>query len=382
MAAKKKEDNSNQSDSKDMLSSFLDSHEDTHFNFVQPNETVISSGSLGLDSLITVRSGSFVRLGGKGSELGKTSQCFVFAGNYMKVMPKSKTLFIKAEARLGPDMKERTGLTFVSNPNDWEIGTVFVFSCNVFETIASLIETLVPKMHEAGERLCIILDSLDGVILKDDKEKDLWGGTENVKVAGVPSLTKILFKRLALKIVHYDVLFLITGQYTSEIKLDPYAKTPPRQSDGSGGSAINHQSDITLSYLPRYGSDYILENQKEKPDPVKNKTLGVYATIEVKKSSTEVTGQKIRIPIKKGRKGCAIWVEKELVDMIVAFEMISRKGGWYSFSENIIELAKKDGLELQVQHQGMASVYDYIENNQDVFQWFLKKVKELINAFN
>jgi hypothetical protein len=32
-----------------------------------------------------------------------------------------------------------------------------------------------------------------------------------------------------------------------------------------------------------------------------------------------------------------------------------------------------------MQHQGIASVYDYIENNKDVFEWLLKKVKEIIS---
>jgi len=378
MPAKRKEDQSSESDSKDMLSAFLKDNEQNHFNYLQPEEQTISSGSLGLDTLIKVRSGSFVRICGKGSELGKTSQCFVFAQNFMDKMEKSKTIFIKSEARLTPEMQKRTGMKFVTSPLDWEYGTVFVFSCNVFETIASLIESILPKMNEAGEKLCIILDSLDGVILKSDKEKNLWGGDENIKVAGVPLLTKILFKRLALKIVHFDALFLITSQYTADIKLDPYSKAPPRQTDGAGGSAINHQSDITLSYQPRYGGDYILEKANEKPDPIKNKSIVVYATVEIKKSSTDVTGSKVRIPIKKGRSGCAIWVEKELVDMIVAFELISKKGAWYSFSDTIIAMAKQDGVEIQPQHQGISSVYEYIENNKEVFEWLLKKVKEII----
>jgi hypothetical protein len=83
MASKKKEDSSNEADSKDMLNSFLKNNEENHFNYLQPEEVTISSGSLGLDTLIKVRSGSFVRVCGKGSELGKTSQCFVFSQNYI-----------------------------------------------------------------------------------------------------------------------------------------------------------------------------------------------------------------------------------------------------------------------------------------------------------
>ena len=381
MAAKVKEEQKRKS-SKSILKAFMDEHEDAHYNRIKPNETIISSGSLGLDSLITVRSGSFVRLGGKGSQLGKTSQCLVFAENYMKVMPNSKTIFFKAEARLTPEIQAASGLKFVTDEDEWDTGTVFVMAANEFEITASCLETIIPEMHELGEHLCVIIDSLDGLILRDDKRKDLWNGTENVKVAGVPALTKILFRRLALSVVHFDVLMLITGQYTADIKLDPYSKAPPRQTDGSGGSAINHQSDITLSYQPRFGSDYIYEKPKEKPDPIKNKRLGVYATVEIKKSSTNTTGERVRIPIKDGRKGCAIWVEKEIVDIMVGFEMITRNGAWYSFSEAIIAEAKHDGLEIKPQFQGMEPLYKYVEEEKPVFDWLFKKVKDLIYAFN
>lgn len=361
------------------FSSFLDENEKDHFNFVKPKEVVISSGSLALDSLIKIRSGSFVRLCGKGSELGKTSEAFVLARNYMKVMPNSKTLFIKAEARLTPEMQERQDLEFVTEPSKWKAGTVFVFSCNVFETIASAIEGLLPKMKEEGENLCIILDSLDGVILKADREKDIWSGSESVKVAGSALLLKILLRRLALQVVHYDVLFLLTSQYTAEIKLDPYSKAPPRQTDGSGGNAISHQTDTLLVYETKLSGDFILEKPDLKPDPVKNKTIGVYATVNIKKSSTDVSNQKVKIPIKRGRRGCAVWVEKEVADMIVAFELIKRAGAWYKFSEEIIELAKQDGVEIKEQHQGMNAVYEYIENDKAAFDWLYKKVQEIIS---
>ena len=65
--------------------------------------------------------------------------------------------------------------------------------------------------------------------------------------------------------------------------------------------------------------------------------------------------------------------------MIISFELVTKKGAWYSFSESIVLMAKDDGIEIQTQHQGMSSLYDYIENNKSVFEWLLKKVKEIIS---
>ncbi len=378
MAKKAAEQNETDSgvSSNSVLESFLKSNKDDHFTYVKPKENLISSGSLQMDSLIKVRSGSVVRLAGKQAEAGKTSQAFVFSENYMKTMPRSKTLYVKAEGRLSPEMKARVGLKFVDSPTEWSYGTVFVLPCNIFETVAELIENLLKSMKEADEYLCVIIDSLDGLILKNDLQAKSIG--DSTMVAGVPKLTKLMFRRLSLPINHYDALLLFTSQYSVDIKLDPYSPNVPRQVDGGGGSAANHQNDYTLSYQPRYAGDLILEDPNQKPDMYKNKQLGVYATVEFKKSASDVTGMKVRIPIKKGRVGCAIWVEKEIVDMIVGFELIKKAGAWFSFSEELIKEAKESGVVLKEKMQGMNAIYEYLEEDKSAFNFFFNKVKKII----
>lgn len=362
--------------SKNVLGALMNGYSEDHYNEITTKEVDISSGSLLLDSYIKVKSGSVIRLVGLGAELGKTSQSFVFADNYMKTMPKSKTFLVKAESRLSEEMKTRSGLKFVYKAEDWSYGSVFVLECNVFQTVATIIEKTLKVMYEQGEHLCVIIDSLDGLILKDDlKEKGIEDG---VKIAGVPLLTKLLFKRLGLPINKYNALLIITGQYSASISLDPYAKNVPRQVESSGGSAIAHQCDYVLSYCPRFSGDWIKEKEKEAPDPVKNKILGVWATIEIKKSATDVSGMRIKIPIKRGRVGSAIWTEKEVVDLILMWELAKSAGAWITFSDSIIEECKNSGIELQPKINGINQLYDYFENNKPAFEffrdWFKKKL--------
>ncbi len=104
-----------------------------------------------------------------------------------------------------------------------------------------------------------------------------------------------------------------------------------------------HQSDYVFEMGQRYSGDNILEDPDEKPDPVKNKIIGIWATYVIKKSGTDVSGIKIRVPIKKGRTGCAIWNEKEIVDMALAFDLLKRDGPkspMYAFDPKLIEEAK------------------------------------------
>lgn len=345
------------------------------YNDIVAENKLISTGSLILDSVVKIRSGMVVRLVAKQAECGKTSASFVLAENYMKTMEKSKTLFIKAEGRLSNEMKKRVGLKFVDSPDEWDYGTVYVLSCNVFETVARAVLNIVKTAHECGEHICIILDSLDGLILKADLEKGFEG---NAKVAGVPLLTKLLFRHLALPIAHYDALLLVTGQYAAEIKLDPYAPNVPRQASSSGGSSIGHQSDYVLEFQPRYNGDLILENDKEKPDPIKNKILGINAKLIIRKSANDNTGIPVTYPVKKGVIGPANWIEKEVADLVVAFEMAQKSASWFTFSPDILEEAKQKEVEMPEKVQGMNGIYKLLEEPK-VYEFFAAKIKEMIS---
>ena len=378
MAAKKKEveqDEEGESkvkSSQDVLKGILQTGKTSHYNFDSPENPIISSGSLILDSETKLRAGSTVRLCGEGAELGKTSQCFVLAGSYMKVMPKSKTIFVFAESRLSPEMQARSGHKFVDKAEDWEYGTVFVLRSNIFEYVADTIEKLMKTMKAQGEHLCVIIDSLDGLITQNDLEQDSI--KNNTMVAGVPKLTKLFFRRVSLLNWASDGLILATSQFSQNIKIDTYSKDIPRMGGASGGSSSGHQSDYVFLYCTRHQGDYILENPTLKPDRIKNKVLGLYARIEVKKSATDVTGIQLKIPIKKGRIGNQIWVEKEIADLIIAYELVKTAGSWMSFPDVIISDAANDGLTLVPKIQGANKLYLYLEENPPVMHWFKKRL--------
>jgi hypothetical protein len=365
--------------SKNVLNGLLSGYVDDHFVNIVPKHKPFSTGSLLLDSLVKLKSGNVVRLLGKGAELGKTSESFVLATNFMNAVEKSKTIYIKAEGRLSEELMKRSACKFVFNADDWDYGTVFIFPCNIFETVAIVLEKMIKTMFEQGEHLCIILDSLDGLQLKNDSQKDIFG-SDNVKVAGVPLMTKLLFKRFALPITYYDDLFIITSQYSAAIKLDPYSPDIPRQGEASGGSSIAHQADYVFSYSPRYNGDYILQKPEEKPDVIKNPILGVYATIEIKKSGTDVSGTKIKIPIKRGVIGCQIWKSKEVGDLLLAWNLAKKEKAWITMGEIIMKEAKEAGFELEEKINGLNQLYDYFENNPKICDWLYIKFRDINNS--
>jgi len=345
------------------------------YNDVIAENRLISTGSLLVDSIVKIRSGQVIRLVGKGAELGKTSEGLVIGDNFMKVMDKSKGVFIKAEGRLSNEMKRRSGMKFVDKVEDWTYGTVFVLSCNVFETVATTILNIIKAAYANGEHIWFLLDSLDGLILKADLEK---GFADNVKVAGVPLLTKLLFRKLALPIAHYDALLLVTGQFAASPKIDPYAPTSPKQGDSSGGSAIQHQSDYVFDFHPRYVGDLILENEDEKPDRIKNKTLGLYCKVTFRKSASDVTGESVSYPIRKGVIGPAIWREREIIDVMLAYQMLVKGGSWFTISEEIRAEGLEKGIEFPEKVQGMKKVFGFLDENKEAFDFLYEKAKSII----
>jgi hypothetical protein len=368
------ENNSNSEVSKNLLNSLLNGYKDDHYNYVITEKRRISSGSLLLDSYIKVMSGSSIRIGGAQAESGKTSQCLLFASNFMKTMPKSKTFMINSEARLSDDMKRRSNLRFTENGSDWNYGDVFVLHSNVMESSCRMIESLLKSMHEQGENLCVIIDSIDMMILNKSRTNEFG---DSSKVAGIPFLTKELFRRIGHPINRYNALLLVTTQYQASINLDPYAPKEHKLMPGTNSAAINHMTDYGLFYRSRFNSDYILENPDEKPDPVKNKIIGVYATVEIRKSATDVSGTVLKIPIKKGKVGNQVWTSKEVGDLILAWGLANKKGAWIKFTDDIITQAKNQSVNLEQNINGLNALYEYLDNNQIICDWFYEKFKTL-----
>ena len=87
---------------------------------------------------------------------------------------------------------------------------------------------------------------------------------------------------------------------------------------------------------PRYGKDYITTQPNGKGE-----ALGHYCKIVFKKTANEKTGREVRYPIRYGRTGGkSVWVEYEVVDMMLAWDMAVAKGAWVTVSDEIIEEVK------------------------------------------
>ena len=304
-----------------------------------------------------------------------TSAALSFMKNFLDKTPKAKGFYIKAEGRLSVEMRERSGIKFVFNAEEWEEGTCFVFESNIYETVVDVMRQLVAKNDE-GNLYYFLLDSVDGLISKGDLDKSF---EDSNKVAGGAVIAANFMKRLSIGLAKRGHIAVFISQVRADIKLDPYSKAPVRQTSATGGNALLHFANWILEFESRNKGDLILKSSTEKIDPVTNPIVGHFAKVTVKKSPNEKTNLTIPYPIKYGRtNGSSIWVEKEIVDLLMLWEFIVKKGSWLSATEEFDELLIENGFPKFEKIQGQEALFNFIEADKELSIFLINYFKKTI----
>lgn len=397
MAKSKKDETKDKSDeilsAQEILGKALNNNKEDHFNdqeeIILPK---VSSGSLILDSQLGGGFDSGLHRFVGFTEGGKTSECLEVMRNFLQVIPNSRALLVKAEGRLSKDMQERSGIKFTWNFNEWVEGTCFVLETNVYELAIGVMRDLVLNNPDNKNKYVFTLDSIDALVLKSDLDKPIDG---NNKVAGGPALTKKFMQRMAIAMNKFGHQCLMIGQVSAKVEIDQYGPKDQRQISATGGNAAMHFANWILQFEPRYKTDLILENPDAPIDPIKNKILGHWCKIIIKKSPNEKSNVTVTYPIKYGRtNGTSIWKEYEITDVLVMFEKVSKKnprkspeetdkkpgGAWFYLDIDLYEDIKKSvGVEPPEKFQGLNNLRKYLEENQNVTNFLFEKLKRMIS---
>jgi RecA/RadA recombinase len=359
------------SDPNELLTSFLAQNKEDHYNFEESIDYKVSSGSLLLDLELGGGFGPGLHRFTGMNEGGKTSEALEVIRNFCK-LPNHRGLYIKAEGRLGPEMVARSGVNFVYDAKDWVDGTCFVFESNIYETVVDLIRRLVAD--KCGIQYCFVLDSVDGLIAKGDLDKPF---EESSKVAGGAVIASTLMKKISIALAKRGHMAIFTSQVRADIKLDPYTKVPIRQTSATGGNALLHFANWILEFEARFQKDMILKDPKKKFG-ADNPPIGHWAKATVKKSVNEKTNTVISYPILYGQTGGkSIWKAKEVVDALIEFGLVTKRGAWYYLSEELAEIV--DIQDVPEKFQGELNLFKFFEENPSVvasvYDYFVKMVR-------
>jgi RecA/RadA recombinase len=362
--------------SQNILESFLKSNKNDHYNFEDEITYKVSSGSLQFDLQLNGGFGPGLHRFVGMNEGGKTSESLEIVKNFLRDVPNTKAFYIKAEGRLSPEMRERSGVKFVFSAEEWDVGTCFVFESNIYETVVDIMRELVAKNDEKI-KYCFLLDSVDGLITRGDLDKSF---EDSNKVAGGAVIAANFMKRLSIALAKRGHMAIFISQVRADIKIDPYTKAPVRQTSATGGNALLHFANYIIEFEPRYKGDLILQDPNNKtPDIQKNPIIGHFAKVTVKKSPNEKTNMTISYPIRYGRKnGTSIWIEKEIVDLLYAWEFIEKKGSWINLSEEFKEMLQENNFNLSDKIQGDYNLFKIIEDDKKLCEFLTSYFKSAI----
>ena len=363
MAKKKKETQEDGLTTLNQLEAYLKESKDDHFNYSEEVSYKVKTGSLILDVATGGGIGpGLVRATGV-SGGGKTSCGLAVAKDFQQTVKNSMVIHIKAEGRLSDDMIARAGVD--TSPEKW-----FVYKSNIFESVMHLINMLI-KSNPENKKYFFVIDSMDGLIRRREMEKSY---DDAQQVGGGATITSTFLKKMNLAITEGGHICWMISQVRATIKADPRQRLDHRLTNASGGNAITHFANWIFEFQPTYKDDRIVRKIKGE-----DKIVGHWAKIAFQKTENETAGEVVRYPICHGRtNGESIWVEYEVFDLLLAWDMMKKAGAWFSATQPLTELIQENNLEFPETFHGEAAVLSYLQENKNVTNVLAQHFKEVL----
>lgn len=352
----------------EVLSSILKETKEDHYNFEPDHDYKVPCSSLqltaALDGGLTPGAHRFIGI----TSGGKSSCALDFMYHFLKDKTKKRRgIYIKAEGRLSTPVKLRSGITYNSNKDTWADGECFIYESNIYEAVFKLKREM---LEIEGYEFFFITDSVDNLIKREDAKKP---EELAITVGGGSLITSVFLKKVGLAMAKRGHIDLYISQVREQIKVNQYEVTVPKQGKSSGARSLEHQANVVLDFLARYGGDLILEGDKG------SKILGHFCKCKILKSDNEKNMVDIKYAIRYGQTAAkSVWLTYELSEILRAWHLIKRqseKGSIYVldtvFRAEMIEALGKDIPE---QIKGVDNIIVWLEENEDIQQYLFNKL--------
>ena len=356
----------------EQLKGYLKDNKEDHYNFVDPTDYTISSGSLTLD--IELGGGikpSIVRSTGS-TESGKTHNALAFMKNFLDKGEGYRGVYFKAEGRLDEEVQKRVGIEFSKNKDgsDWRDGGCHIHKSNIFEHVIGLMRTLV-KNNPNKIKYFFIIDSMNALIPRGDEDKSF---EEANKVAGGALLSSDFLRRMSLAFHELGHICFIINQVRSEVKINQYAKVDPKASNASGGFALEHFPDWIFEFQSKQSK------AKTIFDSTGKKVIGHYCNIVLRKTTNEKTGRVVTYPIKHHQtNGESVWREYEVTDLLVTWDMVKKVGAWFKVNDEEKAAMTKINPDAPEQFHGLDKLRKFLEDNPKITDYYFNKFKNVLS---
>ncbi len=340
-----------------------------HFNYIEPKNYTISTGSLNLDLETGGIPPSIIRCSGM-AEAGKTS----FSFNLVKIHLDDKSkrrrgIYFLSDKELSENLVSRSGVKLVETLDEWVDGTCYIIRTNVYETVCNTVRDLI-KTKDI--EYIFVLDSMDNFAPKAALESEFG---ESSQKGGTSAITAHFFRCFNILLPRLGHITIMISQYRDSIHIGRGAPTI-KQTNSSGGRALEHGVLWAFEFqIPQNST----EDMFWEGTPWKSKKTGHNCIVQIKKSTNEKTGTKVKYPIIYGRKdGKSIWVEREIFDQLLIWGMLKSKGAWNTWADTLYKELLEIDKETPVQIQGQENVVKFLESKPLITEFLYKKFKDIL----
>jgi len=340
-----------------------------HFNYIVPKDYRISTGSLNLDLETGGIPPSIIRCSGI-AEAGKTS----FSFNLVKEFLNNKSgrrrgIYFLSDKELSPNLVNRSGVKLVEDLESFEDGTCYVIRTNVYETVCNTIRDM---LQTKDVEFIFVIDSIDNFRPKAALESEFG---ESSQKGGTSAITAHFFACFNILLPRLGHTAIMISQYRDNVQIGKGAPII-KQTNSSGGRALEHGVLWAFEFQ-------VPQNSKEdmfwEGAPWQSKKIGHNCIVQFKKSTNEKTGVKVKYPIIYGRtEGKSIWIEREIFDQLLIWNMIKSKGPWNTWNDSIYQELLEIDKETPQQIQGKDNVIKFLESKPKITEFLYNRFKEIL----
>lgn len=344
-----------------------------HFNDIEPQSYEISTGSLKFDlQLGGGLHNTIVRCAGP-AEAGKTS----FSLNVTKIFlqePNRRGVYFLSDKDLSENLLERCGVKFVDKLEDWEDGTCYIIRTREYETVCNTIKGLIGSggKYFTDKQYIFVLDSMDNFAPRAAFDVDFG---ESSQKGGITAITSHFFKCFNILLPRLGHTTIMISQFRDTVQIGKQ-QAAWKQMKTSGGRSLEHAASWAFEFLPIQNGQVDMFWDGEM---YKSKKIGHNCIIRLQKTTNETTGETVRYPIIYGREaGNSIWVEKELYDLGLFYQMLKSKGSWIEFDSSVLKEIREINPDFPEKIQGEDKCVKLFEANPKVSQFLYTKIKKLV----
>ncbi len=286
-----------------------------------------SSGSLALDIALGgggIPSGRIVEIFGKESS-GKTTVALHMLAEVHEAG--GSAAFVDAEHALDPKYSSSIGV---------DLDRLLLSQPNSGEEALEITEQLV----RSGALDMVVIDSVAALV----PQAELEGEMGDSQVGLQARLMSKAMRKLSGAISQSETTVVFTNQIRSKINNSPWGPSTTT----SGGRALKFYSSVRLNiYITK-----VLEKDEEK--------IGNAVTVKVVKNKVAPPFQEADFDIIYGT---GISRPRELLDLGEKYDVVTRKGSWYSYGETRLG-------------QGVDNSQEYLEEHTDIAEEIEAKIRE------